>query len=119
MGFFFRKRNTGNIAVVLVKNRHEEGYSYMNGVISVDGKKVRHRFYQKGMPACYLKPGHHVLGVSAVWQILEEGKLRDRLVGPATVEVEVEAGKFYSLNYNVLEDYFEFVECDPDNYMLY
>ena len=45
-------------------------------------------------------------------------KLKDCLVGPATLEVEVEAGKFYALNYNVHEEYFEFLECDPENYML-
>lgn len=118
MGLFFKKKKTDDIAVIFVKNRHREGYSYMNGIISVDGKKSRHRFYQKGMPACYVQPGCRELKVSAVWQKLEDKKLKDCLVGTATLEVEVEAGKFYALNYNVHEEYFEFLECDPENYML-
>ena len=91
MGLIFRKKKTDDIAVIFVKNRHREGY---------------------------VQPGCRELKVSAVWQKLEDKKLKDCLVGPATLEVEVEAGKFYALNYNVHEEYFEFLECDPENYML-
>ena len=117
MGFF--KRKTGEEerkTAIFVKNRHRSGYAYLNVIEKIDGVKERHKLYRLGMPAYYVSPGRHILTVNAVWS--NEYKKDVSLKESVDLEVEVLAGHFYALNYNVYTQDFEFLECDPKQYSL-
>ena len=121
----FFKRKTGEEefqATIFIKNRHHQGYtshqSYANFNIieKIDGKKERHKLYRLGMPAFYVSPGKHTLTANATWH---KGRGRfEKLKDSVNLEVDVSAGRFYSLNYNIDTEDFEFLECDPKKYSL-
>ena len=95
MGLFKKKSGSEEIqAIIFIKNRHASGYSYMNGIKTIDGKKCRHKLYKIGMPAYYVDAVKH----------------------PLKIEIQVYSGHYYALNYNVDKQIFEFEECDPDHY---
>lgn len=115
MGFFKRKTGEEELqAAIFVKNRHHSGYAYLNIIEKIDGVKARHKLYRLGMPVYYTAPGRHILTINAVWQ--NEYKKDVSLRSSVDMEVEVFAGHFYSLNYNVYTEDFEFLECDPKRY---
>ena len=114
MGLFKKKSGSEEIqAIIFIKNRHASGYSYMNRIKTIDGKKCRHKLYKIGMPAYYVDAGNHILEVNAYWM---ENRKEVSFKHPLKIEIQVYSGHYYALNYNVDKQIFEFEECDPDHY---
>ncbi len=109
-----------NVAVIQLANMHkdDDDYAEENTVLDIDGLKVSMFDYKAGVPAVCITPGSHVLKVKSNWKVREKRGEKnlsiEKSIGPMDFKVEVQSPKTYSLNYNVKNKEYEFLECTED-----
>ena len=111
-------KNNEDVAVVILTNRHRinDDYAKENTVTEVDGKKADIFSFKPGMPAICVTPGKHTIKAKSSWTIRESSRRTlKNILGPVNVNIEALGKKFYSLNYNIKNRDYKFVECDPNN----
>ena len=110
-----------NVAVILLVNRHkqDDDYAKENIVMELDGLKADIFSYKIGIQAVCTMAGNHVLKAKSKWKVRENRGTKklslEKTAGPMEINIQTQASKYYSLNYNIKEKKYEFVECDPDN----
>ncbi len=111
-------RNNQDVSVVILTNRHRinDNYAKENTVTEVDGNKADIFSFKPGVHAICVTPGKHTLKAKSTWVIREDSKRTlKNVLGPVDVDIVTLAKKFYSLNYNIRNKDYEFIECDPNN----
>ncbi len=111
-------KNNEDVAVVILTNRHriDDDYAKENTVLEIDGNKAEIFSFKPGMHAICVTPGKHTLKAKSSWTIRENSRRTlKNFLGPINITVETLGKKFYSLNYNIKNKDYEFVECDPNN----
>ncbi len=107
-----------NSAIVMLHKRHAGNMDYAsyNQVNRIDGMRTETFLYRVGVPAVYLAPGDHVVEVESTWARHIRGqRMKSFKAGPKTIEVSVEAGQYWSLEYYIPEKRFVFEKCDPEH----
>ncbi|MCR5187212.1 MAG: hypothetical protein K6D97_08915 [Clostridia bacterium] len=110
--------NNKDVAVIQLANTHknDENYAEENVIMDIDGLKVDIFDYKPGVPAVCITSGNHILKVKSGWKVREKRGEKnlsiEKTIGPMDFRVDIQSPKIYSLNYNIKNKEYEFVECE-------